>query len=164
MQATLVIAVTSMAAATVHAATMDANPTRSVASTFELNLEAQDTMRSEHDLFEMTRRGTFSSRAPFCTTGTFDQPSPLHWSSTGDRTTWQFTCDDGTGNLTISIPQAWYASAPVWNTDWHILDGSGIYGGLRGKGSLQGERLSAAYTDEWTLTEAWRTTSRNRSF
>jgi hypothetical protein len=154
----LVIAVASMAAGPVGTASVDAAAARGAASTFELTLDAQDTVRSEHDLFEVTRGGTFSSRAPFCTTGAFVQVAPLHPTSAGDRMTWQFTCDDGTGDVTVSIPRGWYSSAPLWNTDWRILDARGIYAGLRGRGSLQGERLGAAHTDPWTLTESWRTT------
>ena len=61
--------------------------------------------------------------------------------------TWRFTCDDGKGGVTVSIPWGWYASAPVLNVDWHIRGGSGSYADLRGKGSLQGQRLSSSFAD-----------------
>jgi hypothetical protein len=53
---------------------------------------------------------TFRSRAPFCTTGTF-----VEFGGPGG-TTWRFTCDDGTGSLTVSIARAWdhNPQAQVW--------------------------------------------------
>lgn len=75
--------------------------------------------------------GTFRSRAPFCTTGTFVEDPYV-----GGATTWRLTCADGTGGLTVSV------FAPGTQMRWRIIDGSGSYAGLRGGGSLRsGEAL-----------------------
>jgi hypothetical protein len=106
----------------VSAATALAGST--TASAFELTLEGKSTWEdcTWEDCLYASDQGTFRSRAPFCATGTF-----VHLEAQK-----RFTCDDGTGSLTVWFPP---------NTEWRILDGSGSYAGLRGRGWMQFEKL-----------------------
>jgi hypothetical protein len=118
----------------VGAATVRAAPVaRTAASAFELTLDGELTGTPG----EITSQGTFRSRAPFCATGVFVDERPDR--PVGGKR--QFTCDDGTGTLTVSIA-GWEYYGPPFNTTWQILDGSGSYRDLRGRGSVQGEMLS----------------------
>ena len=131
------------------AATVLAAPARSAASAFELTLEVTDTWRWEGDvLLEGKREGTFRSQGPFCATGTFV-----------DDGRWRLTCDDGTGSLTVSILPAVdpFMLVSRWNSTWRIVDGSGSYADLRGRGSLAGELLSSKTSDSGSVT-TWRST------
>lgn len=127
----------------VGAATVLGAPARSVASAFELTLEG----KLAGGTGDITSKGTFRSRAPFCATGTFVDERPDR-STEGER---QFRCDDGTGTLTVSISR-WEYYGPPFNTTWQILDGSGSYANLRGRGSLQGEMLSHEGFAAWRST------------
>ena len=133
---------TSASAATVLAAAA-----RTEASAFELTLEVTDTQQWEGDvILDITRQGTFRSQGPFCATGTFV-----------DDGRWRLTCDDGTGSLTVSSPQFVDQHAPRWNATWRILDGSGSYADLRGRGSLAGELLSSETSESGSVV-TWRST------
>lgn len=112
------LAVGIAAAVAASAATAPAAP--SAVSAFELTVDA--TWYEGPWVFA-PEGGTFRSRAPFCETGKF----------VGDYASWRFTCDDGTGGLTVSLVRD--------NTAWLIVDGSGSYADLRGSGSLRGEFL-----------------------
>lgn len=125
------------------AATVLAAPARTAASAFELTLEG----KLAETRGEITSQGTFTSRAPFCATGTFVDEG-ANRNGGGKR---QFTCDDGTGTLTVALAQwEYYHGGP--NTTWKILDGSGSYADLRGSGSLQGELLSEDGFAIWRST------------
>lgn len=102
----------------VGAALLLAAPARSAAPAFELVVDA----RLMPPLFWASEGGTFRSAAPFCARGTFVEGE--QW--------FRFTCDDGTGGLTVAFRQ---------DATWRITDGSGNYAGLRGTGSLRGEQL-----------------------
>jgi hypothetical protein len=138
----------------VSAALVRAAPARSSASAFELTVQGRDTLQWEGNVITLTElQWTFMSRAPFCATGTF-----LEYGGPGG-TTWRFTCDDGTGGLTVSIARAWdhNPQAQVWNTTWRILDGSGSYAHLRGEGSMQIAVLSSEISDRSSVM-TWRST------
>jgi hypothetical protein len=115
-------------AATVHAASA-VPATRTAAGGFELTFETALTP----PLFLSTEGGTFRSGAPFCPSGRFvEEPNgPLRW---------RFTCDDGTGSLTVVVQDP--------SSGWQIVDGSGSYAGFRGMGGLQGEQLCKPWLDE----------------
>jgi len=113
----------------VGAALVLAAPARTAASAFELTLEAEYLPPE----FMTTEGGTFRSRAPFCAGGTFLQDVVQYADYGVERL--QFTCDDGTGSLAVGFPPL---SAGV---AWRILDGSGSYAGLRGRGSQRWEQL-----------------------
>jgi hypothetical protein len=127
---------------------------RSAPSAFELTVDGRDTWRMDGNvLLGVDLEWTFESRAPFCTTGTFLEFGGPGW------TTWRFTCDDGSGGLTISIARAWNHNpdASAWETTWRVVEGTGSYAGLRGKGSMRIEVLSNETTGG-TSVMTWRST------
>ena len=79
--------------------------------------------------------GAFTAKAPFCEAG------PVADVDFGVR---RFTCADGSGSITLDIgyPHAKFDGAG----DWSILEGTGRYAGLRGKGTFWDEVVS----DDWT--------------
>ena len=105
----------------VSAATVTAAPARTAASAFELTFET--TFGGSEEWPSFSER--FRSRAPFCEKGTVEHIVASR--RTGDAT--RFTCDDGTGSLTVLMRI----------TTWQILDGSGSYAGLRGRGWVRYE-------------------------
>jgi hypothetical protein len=117
---------------------------RSTASPFELIVEGKETWEY---YVPVSIEETFTSRAPFCPTGTVvDLP-------VGKR----FTCDDGTGSLTFSrIPQ-WRGDMTA---EWQIVQGSDSYADLRGRGSVHREALGGEIEDpdDGSGYWAWRDT------
>ena len=96
------------------------------ASELELTLEGKTAWEGE---VPVSSGGRFTSRAPFCATGTFIDSAAQE----------RLTCDDGTGSLTVSI-----ADGPIGHaatSSWRILEGSGSYEGFRGRGSSKWENL-----------------------
>jgi hypothetical protein len=74
--------------------------------------------------------GTFTSKAPFCESGSAVDV----WSdvSFGGR----FGCADGSGSITLRIGNP---DGESGDSDWGILEGTGQYAGLRGRGKVRGE-------------------------
>jgi hypothetical protein len=124
-----VVALVAVGLAGVVVATVLAAPAPAAATPFELTVEAKllppDFMASD--------RGTFRSQARFCARGSFVEDI------VDDYVRWQFTCDDGSGSLTLALPQ---------DPTWRIIDGSGSYAGLRGSGSLRFEQLCKPWLGE----------------
>src|SRR5262245_1435142 len=107
-----------------------ATPARSAPTAFELTLETA----LAPPLFMSTEGGTFRSQAPFCAGGRF-----VEFDNAIETVKWRFTCDDGTGSLTVlSLPDA----------TLRIIDGSGSYAALRGGGSGRGEQLCKPWLGE----------------
>ena len=100
-------ALVAAGAATVHAAPA----ARTAASPFELTFEATPTTPSPPEYWAV--EGTFRSRAPFCASGRFVL---AYYDEGGAR----FTCDDGTGSLTVGFGRE----------GWTIGDGAGSYAGF----------------------------------
>jgi hypothetical protein len=73
--------------------------------------------------------GTFTSKAPFCESGSAVDV----WSEVlmGRR----FVCADGSGSITLVLV---YRNIDG-DGDWSILEGTGQYAGLRGRGTVRGE-------------------------
>ena len=140
------VALVPVALAGVVAVSAAAAPAaRSEPSAFELTVEGTWEWNVYFGPFQ-EGTGTFSSRAPFCATGTFVEDPYV-----GSATTWRLTCADGTGGLTLSVVEERVVR-------WQIVDGSGSYAGLRGGGSLRsGEALgSPSYAPGSLVT--WRGT------
>lgn len=114
----------------VGVATVPAAPARTATSAFGLTLDVTTTVDDDEVFRE---QGTFRSGTPFCATGALVDP-PI------DPKTWRFRCDDGSGSLTLSIA---VAPRSLDNSTWRILDGSGRYVGLRGRGSMRSEVLDS---------------------
>ena len=123
---------------TLGTAFVPAASARVPASGFELSLEGTATWVDGPFGVVITSQGTFTSRAPDCATGTFvDVENALN-----PRLERHFTCDDGTGRLTVLVvPEPLYGNTPQWNSTWWVQEGSGSYAGLRGGGSMRGELL-----------------------
>ena len=94
---------------------------RSAASPFELVVEGRAV--------DVILDGTFTSSAPFCESGT-----AAHAPYSGEYRE-LYTCGDGSGSLTFRF-------MPPGNFgDWRIVEGSGRYASLRGKGRYSVENL-----------------------
>jgi hypothetical protein len=97
---------------------------RSSASPFELVLEGREECVSDGYICVGSQVvGTFTSGAPFCESGT--------------AVDLEYTCADGSGSLTLKrqIGRHQVRSERVWT----IVEGSGRYAGLRGKGTYSTE-------------------------
>jgi hypothetical protein len=145
----LVAAVALIAAIAMSAigATALAAPTE--ASPFELTIESR-----QGDLWWLEpgslQEGTFAARAPFCRSGTVVAlPTDVAFM-------YRFTCHDGSGSVVVSSADGlfpWFDPfwlAP-WTTTWRIVEGTGRYVDLRGKGSLRSEILVADPDGRFTL-------------
>ena len=80
--------------------------------------------------FGLLTAGSFTSNAPFCESGPVDvwtKDAPI-----GLR----FTCADGSGSITLRIGRP---DGESGYSDWSILEGSGQYAGLRGRGTVRVE-------------------------
>jgi hypothetical protein len=124
-------------------------PARSAASTFELVFQGRQELALFGDyILDARLVGTFTSGSPFCESGTAVDPS---WA--GD-TVRRYTCTDGSGSLTLGIssPQT---AVHGGTGSWTIVEGSGRYAGLDGKGTYREELLDE---DPEDLVVPFRTT------
>ena len=112
----------------VGAALVPVAPARGAATAFELTFEAE----LEPPEFVITKGGTFTSGAPFCASGRIVEVDNDYVTAT-----WRFTCDDGSGSLTVLLAAT-----------WRIIDGSGSYAGLQGSGSQRAEMLCKPWLGE----------------
>jgi hypothetical protein len=104
---------------------------RSPASPFELVVQGREEPVLDGDIHVGWQLvGTFTSRGPFCQSGTVGyQPY--------DRDALErYTCTDGSGSLMLRIAYrpAGYDGYP--GGDWTIVEASGLYAGLRGEGTF----------------------------
>jgi hypothetical protein len=147
----LVAAVALIAAIAMSAigATALAAPTE--ASPFELTIE----YGGEDPWWEFPspqHEGTFAARAPFCRSGTVVELGTLDpWG-----VKYRFTCHDGSGSVVVSSADVLFPWLdPLWlepwTTTWRIVEGTGRYVDLRGKGSLRSEILVADPDGRFTL-------------
>ena len=134
------VAVVALIAAIATSAPGAGLATPTTAAPFELTLEYQFPAWEAPIL---DAEGTFASRAPFCPSGTF---FPLAWRVGAPEPKYRFTCDDGSGSLVVSTsvgPGDHYpGQPPVVEGSFRILEGTGSYAGLRGKGSQRSAILS----------------------
>jgi hypothetical protein len=116
---------------------------RTAASPFELVLQGRYEGFVPGDvLLDGRLVATFTSGAPFCESGTAaDVELPRASDGGGAR---RYTCGDGSGSLTLA--ERTRAGDYFWNGEWTIVEGSGRYMGVRGKGTFIGELLSG---DPW---------------
>lgn len=77
---------------------------------------------------------TFSSAGPFCESGTVDFVSEQR-----GETVRRYTCADGSGSLALA--ERVDPSAPFVGGEWTIVEGSGRYEDLHGKGGYFSEHL-----------------------
>jgi hypothetical protein len=128
---------------------------RSAASPFELVFQGRWEANWEGDPeygLPAVLVGTFTSGAPFCESGTADD------FLSRDPVLRRYTCSDGSGSLTLGMTNPLAAYNGIGHGEWTIVEGSGRYAGLRGKGSYTGEVLEQDPEHGGTTIE-FRTTS-----
>jgi hypothetical protein len=121
---------------------------RSTASPFDLVVQGhQELIAFDGVILDARLVATFTSGSSFCESGTAE---PL-WAGDDVR---RFTCSDGSGSLTLGItnPQA---EVNGGEGEWTIVEGSGRYAGLRGRGTYREELLDE---DPEDLVVPFRTT------
>jgi len=88
---------------------------------------------------QLVDAGTFTSKAPFCESGSAVDVrlGPVDAPGTATRL---LTCADGSGSLTalVGSPQSEHQGTGTWS----IVGGAGRYAGLRGRGTYRSERVS----------------------
>jgi hypothetical protein len=102
---------------------------RSAASSFELVVQGRAV--------DVILDGTFTSSAPFCESGT-----AAHAPHSGEYRE-LYTCSDGSGSLTFRF------MPPGDSGEWTIVEGSGRYASLRGKGKYSVENLGLGDFATW---------------
>ena len=125
----VLIAIVGLGAASAMAAVTAA----SAAKPFELVLDVE----AEWDDFWGVLRTSeaFTSKAPFCESG-----GSAAYVDIGVR---RFACADGSGSITLDILDTGLPAASFGGDgDWSILEGTGQYAGLRGRGTFWSEALS----------------------
>jgi hypothetical protein len=118
--------------------------TSSVAAQFELTIDGrhEPVAVSADYPFGGRHTGRFTSKPPFCASGSLVDLKIVVSGGAPVSNNRLFTCDDGTGTLTLSIFNPIAEHDPPFRSTWAILDGSGNYAGLRGTGTYRGEFLS----------------------
>ena len=129
------------------AATALATPT--TAGPFELTLEYQVPWWEGGP---NSPEGTFAARAPFCRSGTsIALPTRVGAAEARHR----LTCDDGSGSLVVSasigLGEHEVDRHPIIHGSFRILEGTGSYASLRGKGSQSSEILTEYLDPDWYL-------------
>ena len=61
-----------------------------------------------------------------------------------------YTCADGSGTLTTN-QEDWYELKPPFTDVWNIVEGTGRYADLRGRGTYRGEQLSGVHEDPYSV-------------
>jgi hypothetical protein len=131
---------------------------RSPASPFELVLQGREEFVTDRDVYVGSQFvGTFTSAAPFCESGTASGPVDADGDYLPDpRDTFErYTCTDGSGSLTLRLANRPAGILGNPGGDWTIVEGSGVYADLRGKGTFS---VEAEMPDEELLTFPFRAT------
>jgi hypothetical protein len=133
---------------------------RTEASPFALTLEGRRVAVpvSPNFPFGLTHEGTFASRLPFCESGTFSDVRIVDGGGFPTEGIRRLRCDDGSGTMDVAVAPLLQEHDPPFTATWNILDGTGSYEGLRGKGSIRGEPLTGSVGDP--LSQTWRGTYR----
>ena len=123
---------------------------RSGASPFELVATDHWEGTGCIDYFEpCSYAGTFTSNAPFCESGAVDFGSELGFGETVRH----YTCADGSGSLTLN--ERVVPGLPFVGGEWTIVQGSGRYADLRGKGGYFNEQFADG-PDVWVSRTSMR--------
>lgn len=145
-----VVVVCALAAVSVIGG-LSALAARSQAARFTLIAEGVHEVVPVSDAFPFGIRhtGTFTASAPFCARGTFVDRT--FDALDGAEDTRVYTCADDSGALIVAAEAYYEHNYP--NTDtWRVLDGTGRYVGLRGKGTFHGELLTGDVEDPHSTT------------
>ena len=139
----------------------------SAAAPFELTIDGRHEPVPVSDDYPFGGRhtGRFTSKPPFCASGSLVDLKIVVSGGAPVSNNRLFTCDDGTGTLTLSIVNPIAEHDPPFNSTWTILEGSGSYAGIRGTGTYRGEYVSGGPTScpssSETLWMASRTETRS---
>ena len=90
------------------------------------------------DSGELLLAGSFTSKAPFCESG-----SAVDVDSGEAR----FMCADGSGSITLQF------RPELWDPHWSIVEGTGQYAGLRGRGTVRQEWTAYSITFQGFVAE-----------
>ena len=86
--------------------------------------------------------GTFTSGAPFCGSGTAEDVGWFRRQFNSDVGALRhYVCADGSGSLLVVIESLRAEHGQGAGTEWTIDQGSGLYAGLRGKGTSREEPM-----------------------
>ena len=117
---------------------------RSTASPLELVFQARHEPCSDcFPSVSVRHVGTFTSGAPFCESGTAEDVGWFRRRIDSDTSALRhYTCADGSGSLLLSIASVKAEHARGAGSEWIVEQGSGLYAGLRGKGTSNEEPTS----------------------
>ena len=141
----LVTVLTGMAAVGVVSALAASSAAQSLELTIDGRHEAVPV--SADYPFGGRHTGTFTSRPPFCASGSLVDLQIVLSGGAPVSNRRLFTCGDGSGTLTLSIFNPSAEHDPPSKLSWTILEGSGSYAGFRGTGTYRGEFLSGTPGD-----------------
>ena len=124
-------------------------------SAFELTFEGR--LGPRVDLAKWLHEGSFTSSLPFCASGTGGDTSVVSGSQPA-RSVRVFTCDGGSGTITVAMVNYAAEFTPETTGTWQIVAGTGSYTSFRGKGEVTGIPLSGNPQQPQTLTfrATWR--------
>lgn len=105
--------------------------------------------------FGWRHTGEFTAGAPFCASGTF--VDLVYDGLNGLDDVRLFSCGDGSGTLTMAT-MTWCEHRYPFTDSWRIIDGTGRYATLRGKGTYSGQFVSGNEDDP--LSVVFRSTLR----
>jgi hypothetical protein len=120
------------------ASAMAALAARSAARPFELVFNGG--YESDYDGV-LLLAGSFTSKAPFCESGS---------AATVELDAPRFSCADGSGSITLDVGSR---PDPFGDRGWRILEGTGHYAGLRGRGMVRGEDWTEELTFQGFVAE-----------
>lgn len=87
--------------------------------------------------------GSFTARGPFCEGGTAVDLRHDHAGNAERR----YTCSDGSGTLTLAIQGLLLEHGSAAPGEWRVVEGTGRYEGLRGRGTFRGELVGGTPGD-----------------
>ena len=136
---------------TAAVATLGATAVASVGATttpFELILDGGHVPATFPSPSGLEHTGTFTASAPACATGRI---ADLRWDAPAIIR--RYICDDGSGTFVarINVEEAEHGGPGAGGT-WRIVEGSGAYAQLRGKGTFTGVQTGGTILDFASIT------------
>ncbi len=117
-------------------------PSASAASRVEVTLTVEGAGVSE----------TFTATGGFCPSGTAES-FDFRFAGGGRAGTFHlkktFTCDNGSGSLTIDLSAATANGSPQDQGGWRVVSGTGDYDGIGGGGNLVGNYTDTGIIDHY---------------
>lgn len=103
-----------------------------------------------HPIGTQRHEGTFTATAPFCRSGSFADV-------VGTRAAWtrKFTCEDGSGTITIHVSDPFQEHVEGGTSNWTVRQGTGSFTALRGTGTYRTHVVAPEPGFEAQFTSAW---------